>query len=340
MTALHLAPTNLGERIATFVLGGNKALLFAIVFAITLTFSSPYFLTTTNIAGLLDQIVALTIVALAYTFVLGAGEIDLSIGGIVGLTGLVMAKLVTEGNVPVPLAIVIGILLGAACGAVNAWLISFFGLPPFIVTLATNAVFTGTIYIVSNLVPVTGLPDSFLSIAQTRFGSFTLPVLLLVPITAVLLLVARRSVFGQHVVALGGNPEAVRKAGISVTRLRFGIYALTGVCCAIAGLFLTARSASAQIAAGSDLLLLVIAAVVIGGTPLLGGKALVGGTVFGCLIIGMISNGLNLIGVNANYQIITQGILILLALLVDTQSTRVMTRMAKNAMIRAKEAGR
>lgn len=161
-----------------------------------------------------------------------------------------------------------------------------------------------------------------------------LPVIILVPIIIGFYLMAKKSVFGQQVVAFGGSPEAVRVAGISINTLRLKIYIITGMCCGAASVLLTARSASAQIAAGSDLLLLVIAAVVIRGTPLLGGRADMVGTVFGCLIIGMINNGMNLLGVNANYQIITQGILILLALFVDVQSTKLLGSMAKRAMRR------
>ena len=339
MTQVQFAPPSLSTRVARFVLGGNKALLFAILFAAVLSLLSSYFLTVSNIASLLDQIVSLMVVALAYTFVLGAGELDLSIAGMVALTGLVMAKCMTDFNLPVPVAIAIGIALGIACGALNATLISVFSLPSFIVTLATNAVFIGLVYIVSGLVPVTGLPESFLAIQQTQVGPFSLPVLLLVPIAAVLIVVAKRTVFGQHVVALGGNADAVRKAGINIEWVRLRVFCLTGAACAVAAMFLTARSASAQIAAGSDLLLLVIAAVVIGGTPLLGGKTMVVGTIFGVLTLGMIANGLNLIGMNANFQIITQGVLILLALLTDVQSTRLLTRIDKNAMLRSRRGG-
>ena len=143
--------------------------------------------------------------------------------------------------------------------------------------------------------------------------------ILLIPIAVIFQVLATRTVFGQHVVAFGGNPEAVRVAGIETSRLRLRVYVIAGICYAVAAVLLTARSASAQIAAGSNLLLLVIAAVVIGGTPLLGGKANMVGTIFGCLIIGMISNGLNLLGVNPNFQIIAQGLIILLALLVDVE---------------------
>ena len=314
----------------------NKAVLFAAVLAVALSLSSPYFLMQQNLLQLLDQIVVMTVVALGYTLVIAMGEIDLSVGGVIALTGIVMAKLMVEVHVPTGLAVAAGLVLGGACGALNATMISRFNLPPFIVTLATGALFTGTLYIISNLVPVSNLPAGFLAIARTRVGSIPLPVILLIPIVAGFYLLATRSIFGQRVVALGGNPEAVRVAGIDIERLRLQVYVIAGACYALAAMLLTARSASAQIAAGSNLLLVVITAVVIGGTPLLGGKADMLGTVFGCLILGMISNGMNLLGVNANYQIIVQGLLILLALVLDVESTKMLLRLDKRRMLRAR----
>lgn len=327
-----------GQTIIQKLLLGNKAMLFAVAFAVVLSFASPYFLTSGNVFALLDQIVVLTVVALGYTLLLGAGEIDLSIGGVVGLTGIVMGKLMNDAGLPVPVAILLGILLGAACGAVNATLVTAMNLPPFIVTLATNAVFTGLIYITSNLVPVSNLPAAFVAISITKVGPIPLPVLILVPLFVAFYLIATRSVFGTHVIALGGNPEAVRVGGISIPRLRLKVYVTVGMCYSLAAVLLTARSASAQISAGSQLMLLVIAAVVIGGTPLLGGRVEMVGTLFGCLIVGMISNGMNLIGVNANFQIIAQGVIILLALIVDVQSTNALAAMAKRRMLNERKA--
>jgi ribose/xylose/arabinose/galactoside ABC-type transport system permease subunit len=317
----------------------NKAVLFAIILAIGLAIASPYFLLQQNLVALLEQIVVMTIVALGYTLVLATGEIDLSLGGVIALVGVVMAKLMTDYGVPIELAILAGIMLGAACGAVNAVLVSQFGLPSFIVTLATGALFTGALYIISNLVPVSNLPAAFLAISRTRVGPFPLPVILLLPLVIGFYVLAKKTVFGQHVVALGGNPEAVRVAGISVAFLRLRVFMIAGACYAVAAVLLTARSASAQIAAGSNLMLIVITAVVIGGTPLLGGRANMIGTVFGCLSLGMISNGMNLLGVNANYQIVVQGLLIVFALVLDIESTKLLLRLDMRSMRKRRQGG-
>lgn len=329
--------STLGEVLVQRVLVANKAALFAAVFAIALAFATPYFLTPTNLFSLADQVVVMTIVALGYTFLLGAGEIDLSITGSIPLIGVVVSKLMVDGEWPTWAAIAVGIAVGAACGVLNAVITSAFGLPSFIVTLATGAIFLGITYIITNLVPISGLPADFVAIGQGRVGPISILALILIPTIVIFVIVARTTVFAQHAVALAASPRAVRAAGISAGWLRVKIFTLVGVCCALASILLAARSASAQIGAGASLLLLVIAAVVIGGTPLMGGKVVMVGTVFGCLIIGMISNGLNLLGVNANFQIITQGVLILLALLVDVNSTKLSLRLAKRRMRRERE---
>jgi ribose/xylose/arabinose/galactoside ABC-type transport system permease subunit len=328
------------DEVVRRVLVTNKAILFAIVLAAVLSYASPYFFTTTNLFSLLQQIVTMTVVALAYTMLLGAGEIDLSVGAIVALVGIIMAKFMVIFGVPWYLAVIAGIVAGGLCGAVNAALVSLFRLPPFIVTLATNAIFTGILLVISNLIPVSGLPAAFVAIGQGKVGPVPISVLVAVPLAIVMYVLAKASVFGQHVVALGGNVEALRVAGVRISGVRTKVYVLTGMFCGIASVLLTARSASAQIGAGSNLLLLVIAAVVVGGTPLLGGRVDIVGTIFGCLIIGMINNGINLLGVSANFQILTQGVLILLALLADVQSTQLLLNMAKRRLQREEREGR
>jgi ribose/xylose/arabinose/galactoside ABC-type transport system permease subunit len=332
------ASTPLGEALVQKVLVANKAALFALIFAIGLFIATPYFMTQSNLFSLADQIVVMTIVALGYTFLLGSGEIDLSITGTIPLIGAVVAKLMVEASWPVWAAILAGLVLGAACGAFNAAVTTLFGLPSFIVTLATGAIFLGVTYIITNLVPVSGLPEGFVAIGRDKVGPVSVLFLVLIPIAAVFVLISKKTVFARHAVAMATNPAAVRAAGISAGWVRLKVFVLVGVCCAGGSILLTSRSASAQIGAGAQLLLLVIAAVVIGGTPLMGGKLVMVGTLFGCLTIGMISNGLNLLGVNANYQVITQGVLILVALLVDVNSTRLADRLAKRRLMRERKA--
>jgi ribose/xylose/arabinose/galactoside ABC-type transport system permease subunit len=326
-----------GEFIVQRVVLGNKAALFAVLLAIVFAIGSPYFFTASNIGSLFDQIVVMSIVAFGFTFLLGAGEIDLSITGVVPLVGVVAAKAMTEWGAPPPLAILLAIGVGALCGLLNAVVVNLFDLPAFIVTFAAGAVYIGITYLLTNLVPISGLPAEFVALGQGRIGVISVPTLILIPILAIFVIVARSTVFSQHVIAMAISPQAVRVAGISIPKMRLKLFTLAGVCYAAAAVLLTARSASAQISAGSTLLLLVVAAVVIGGTPLLGGRMAMVGTLFGCLVIGMISNGMNLLGVNANYQIIWQGLLILLALFVDVNSTKLALRMARNRIMRSRK---
>jgi ribose/xylose/arabinose/galactoside ABC-type transport system permease subunit len=326
-----------GEFFVQRVLLGNKAALFALLLAIVFAVSSPYFFTASNVGSLLDQIVVMSIVAFGFTFLLGAGEIDLSITGIVPLVGVVAAKGMTEWGLAPWLAVILGLAVGAVCGLINALVVNLFELPAFIVTFAAGAVYIGITYLITNLVPISGLPAEFVALGQGRLGVISVPTLLLIPILVFFIILAKTTVFSQHVIAMAISPQAVRVAGISIPRMRIKLFTLAGVCYAAASIVLTARSASAQISAGSTLLLLVVAAVVIGGTPLLGGRMAIVGTLFGCLVIGMISNGMNLLGVNANYQIIWQGLLILLALFVDVNSTKLALSMARRRIMRERK---
>lgn len=328
---------DLGEAFLLRVVLANRAAFFAAALALLLSIASPYFLLPQNLINLLDQVVVFTAVALAATFILGAGDIDLSIIGIVPLVGAVVAWLMVTGGWSVPAAVLAGLLLGLVCGMLNAGIIAMLRLPSFIVTLATGAVFQGVMYVITNMTPITGLPDAFTVLGQGRIGPFSTPTLILLPLIAIMVVVQKHTVFAQHVVALANNPEAVRVSGISTGWLRFKLFSMMGFFSGLAGILLTARSASAQIGAGSNLLLLVVAAVVIGGTPITGGRLMVIGTVFGSLTIGMISNGLNLVGFPTTFQTATQGLVILLALYSDSRTTHIQNRIAKRAIRRELE---
>jgi ribose/xylose/arabinose/galactoside ABC-type transport system permease subunit len=328
---------DIGETILLKVILANRAAFFAATLALILTFSSPYFLTSQNLFNVLDQIVVFTAVALAATFVLGAGEIDLSIIGIVPLVGAVVAWLIVDGGYPIAIAIALGLALGAFCGMINAAVIALLRLPSFIVTLATGAIFQGIMFIITNMTPITGLPNSFVFLGQDRIWNLSIPTLILVPLILLMVVLQKSTVFAQHVIALANNPEAVRVAGISTNWLHFKLFTLMGLFSGLAGILLTARSASAQIGAGANLLLLVVAAVVIGGTPITGGRLMMLGTVFGSLTIGMINNGLNLVGFPTTLQTATQGLVILLALYSDSRTTHIQNRIAKRAIRRELE---
>ena len=309
--------TQILKRIAYAVFFTNKTIVIAVIIGIALAVASPYFLTSQNLLNVSRQIVVNAIVALGFTLVLGMGEIDLSVGGMLGLIGVIAGKLMVDLGVPVYAAIIFAVCSGALLGALNATVISSFSLPPFIVTLATASIFRGVLFIITNMVPVTLLPKDFLFIGQGYIGPIPVQVYVLVLFFALIFVIANRTKLGRYAVAIGANREAARVSGIDIDRVRLGIYILVGLCVAVAAVIQTARSSSAQTGAGLYMELDIIAAVVIGGTALYGGRVNVVGTLFGVLIIGMVNNGLNLLGINPHYQIIAKGLIILFALILD-----------------------
>ena len=295
----------------------NKTIVIAVLIGIVLAIASPYFFTSQNLFNVSRQIVVNAIVALGFTLVLGMGEIDLSVGGMLGLVGVIVGKLMVDSGLPIYLAIICALVAGALLGMLNATIISAFDLPPFIVTLATTALFRGSLYIITNMVPVILLPKSFIFLGQGYIGRIPVQVFILLFVLVVIYIIAYLTKFGRYTVAIGANREASRISGINIKHVRLGVYTLVGLCVAIAAVIQTARSASAQTSAGLYMEMDIIAAVVIGGTALYGGSINMIGTLFGVLIIGFISNGLNLLGINPHYQIIAKGLIILLALILD-----------------------
>ena len=217
-----------------------------------------------------------------------------------------------------------------ATGALNALIISAFNLPSFVVTLATQSLFRGLIYIITELTPISGFSGEFLFLGQGNvFGMIPTPVLIMICMIVIMYIVSKRTMFGRYVIAMGGNESATRASGISIFKIRMKIYIVMGFCASIASIVLTARVASATVNAGNNMELDAIAAVVIGGTSMTGGSVNIVGTVFGALIIGLCANGMNLLGIQTNYQIISKGILILLALILDVVTARSYDRIRK-----------
>jgi ribose/xylose/arabinose/galactoside ABC-type transport system permease subunit len=211
-------------------------------------------------------------------------------------------------------------------GGVNASLVSVFELPCFIVTLATSNVFRGVAYVFTKNVPISGLNEEFVQIGQGYLGPIPIPIYIMVASLLLMWVILNRTKFGRQAIAMGGNSEAARVSGIRITKIRLYCFMLLGVYTGLAAIIQTARSASAQLSAGSDLSMDAIAAVVIGGTSMKGGNANVVGSLVGCLIVGIVSNGLNLLHVDANWQIAAKGLLILTAVVLDVVTTRLYSK--------------
>ncbi|KQX51323.1 MULTISPECIES: ABC transporter permease [Ensifer] len=284
-----------------------------IVFAIVL--QDRGFLSTNNLLNIIRQTAIVAIVAMAMSFVLSAGEIDLSVGAVAGLSSVVAGLvLIQYGLIP---GILAGLALGMAVGAVNGALTAYVGIPSFLVTLGMMGIARGVGMWVSGTSPVPVIDETFIFV----FGSGNIgpvPVLVLwVAILGTLAHIAlRKTPFGRKVMSAGGNPVAARYSGIDVRKIKFQVLILTGVAAAIAGMLYAGRLQSGRFQLGEGDELSVIAAVVLGGTSLFGGRGTVVGSIVGALLIGVINNGLILAGLEYSQQLIARGALIILAVAV------------------------
>ena len=297
------------------------------IMVIALSFLSDKFLTVDNGWNILRQISVNLCLSLGMTLVIISGGIDLSVGAILGLAGAIAAGLLKNGLVlavfgvrlefTVVGAIVAGIAVGAAAGWFNGLAITRFQLPPFVATLGMLSIARGLTMLWTGGFPVTSLGSDFGFLGTGAFLGMPMPVWIMIAFTALFVVVSRRTRFGRHLYAVGGNERAARLTGLNVSRIKIAVYTLAGALAAVAGLIVTARLDSAQPNAGLGYELDSIAAVVIGGTSLSGGRGSVLGTVLGCLIIGVLNNGLFLLNVSPFWQQVIKGGVILLAVAID-----------------------
>ncbi|NMH67549.1 ribose ABC transporter permease [Bacillus sp. RO3] len=289
-----------------------------IVITIILTIMSPNFFTVDNMFNVLRQVSVNALIAFGMTFIILTGGIDLSVGSILALASAITAGLLASGMDPI-LAVMIGLLSGALMGLVNGLIITKGKVAPFIATLATMTIFRGLTLVYTDGRPITGLSESvsFQMLGKGYFFGIPFPVVTMLAAYFILFFILRKTTFGRGVYAIGGNEEASLLSGLKVDRLKMGVYSLTGLLSALAGIILTSRLNSAQPTAGASYELDAIAAVVLGGTSLSGGRGWIFGTLIGALIIGFLNNGLNLLNVSSFYQQVVKGGVILLAVLLD-----------------------
>lgn len=291
-------------------------MLGLVVLCVLLTLLSANFLTTSNILNVILQASVFAILAFGMTFVILTAGIDLSVGSVLALSGAVMASMTTSYG---PVAgIVIGLVVGALIGTVNGLFVTVAKVAPFITTLAMLAIARGLTYVYTQGAPIRVRSSGFNVFGQGLAAIVPVPVILMFIIFFVCLLVLTQTRFGRYVYAIGSNPEVTRLSGIPINRYVVLVYAISGLCAAIGGLILTGRLASADPNNGTGYELQAIAAVVVGGTSLFGGRGGVFGTLLGALIIAVVSNGLVLLNVNAFWQQVVSGAIILLAVLTDS----------------------
>jgi len=290
-----------------------------IILMAVITIINSNFLTANNLLNLLLQVTSNALIAFGMTFVILTGGIDLSVGSILALSSALTAGLLGSG-MPVTLAILISLILGCILGMMNGLLISYGKLAPFIVTLATMTIFRGATLVYTNGNPITkGLSDTFLFqfLGQGYIVGIPFPVIIMFIVFIVLYVLLHKTAFGKSVYAIGGNEKAAYISGVKLNKVKIIIYSISGMMASISGLIITSRLSSAQPTAGASYEMDAIAAVVLGGTSLSGGKGRILGTLIGALIIGVLNNGLNIIGVSAFWQQVVKGVVILIAVLID-----------------------
>ncbi|GAC1411699.1 MAG: ABC transporter permease [Candidatus Velthaea sp.] len=289
------------------------------------------FLTVRNITNVLRQITFNSIAAVGQTFVIITAGIDLSVGSIMGLAGVVMALFANampfDGVLLVIATLIVGIAVGCGAGFINAVPVVKLGLPPFITTLAMLQIARGLAYILAHGQPVPLHTDAFNAIGTQAFlDRIPWSILVMIVIVTVFSILLTRTRYGRYVFALGGNEEAARLAGINVVRTKTLVYVISGGCAAVAGMLLMARFASGSPQTGTGYELQAIAAVVVGGTSLMGGRGSIVGTFFGALLIGVLNNVMNLLNIESYTQQIVLGAVILLAVILDELRKRYLAR--------------
>jgi len=323
--AASLAPT--GVRRFSGRWFGDLAIRYAMVIVMLLIiafflYRSARFGTPENLTTILIAAAPFALIALGQTLVILTGGIDLSVGSVIAVAavyGSITAKAFPDN---VWLAVVTGMVVGLIAGSINGFVVSVIKVPPFIATLGMLTAASGFAYVAGNGAPITGLPASFSSIANTQILGLTLPVILMIVGILGFAVIMRRTAYGMRVYAVGGNPGAAQIAGVKVGRTLFSVYAISGVLAGLSGVMLASRVTLGAPNLGQGYELDAIAAVVIGGASLLGGRGSIWGTALGLLLIQTLNNGLDILTVPAYWQDVIKGALIVTAVAVDVWSTK------------------
>ncbi|PKG39746.1 ribose ABC transporter permease [Psychromonas sp. Urea-02u-13] len=300
----------------------QKSLIALILLITVVSFMNEYFFTVDNILNILRQTSVIAILAAGMTLVILTAGIDLSVGSILALCGAFAATMIGM-EVPVLIALPISLFAGAALGSMTGVIIAKGKVQAFIATLVTMTLLRGVTMVYTDGRPIstgfTDVADSFAWFGTGYMFGIPVPVWLMISVFGGIWYLLNHTRFGRYIYALGGNESATQLSGINVDRIKIGVYAICGALSALAGIIITSRLSSAQPTAGMGYELDAIAAVVLGGTSLAGGKGRIMGTLVGALIIGVLNNALNLLDVSSYYQMIVKAVVILLAVLVDNK---------------------
>ncbi|NLJ37773.1 MAG: ABC transporter permease [Candidatus Atribacteria bacterium] len=286
---------------------------------------NPVFFNPLNIINVIRQVSIIGVMAVGMTLVILLGLIDLSVGSIVAFAGIIAAGFQVKWGGSFFLSLVVPLLIGAGIGYFNGYVSTKGGIHPFIVTLGSMSIFRGATLLIAQGKPISGMSPSFRFIGAGLIGPIPFPVVLFLGCVIIVGIMLKRTVFGRYIYAIGGNQEAALLSGIMVDRVKILTYTILGTLSGLSALILTSRLNSGELVAGQGYELDVIASVVIGGTSMMGGEGGVYGTLIGALLIGVISNGLNLLGVQPYWQMMVKGTIIILAVLMDRMKRRFRT---------------
>lgn len=304
-------------------------LLGFVLLCVCFSVLSPTFLKGTNIMNVLRQISTNAIMAYGMTFVLLQGGIDLSMGSMVSFASILSATLVASGVFPVWVVVLLCVIAGALLGIINGYIVNKTGIWPFIVTLATSLVIGGLAYSISGGTPVRVLDEAFNTIGTGYIGPIALPIIYMFVLLVISYVLLHQTRFGRHIYAIGGNADAAKFSGINALAVSVTCYMIAGMMASFTGVFLTARMYTGQPTLGESMVNDAIASTVVGGTSMAGGKGRIVGTLIGAMLIGVISNGMNLLGLSSYLQDIAKGLIILGAVYIDSVSTKKLSRGGK-----------
>ncbi|MDJ1007717.1 MAG: ABC transporter permease [Paracoccaceae bacterium] len=299
-----------------------ESLIVLFVLAAMMAVLSPFFLSVSNFMNILLATSTIGVLAIAATFVLSSGGLDLSLGSVMGLSGVVGAAVAVKMGMPTPVAVLACIGAGAAAGYVNGLIITRAFVPAFIVTLGMLGIARGLALVISDGRVIYGLPQAMVYLGQGRPFGIPMPVIIFIAAAVVMHIILAYTRYGRHTLAIGDNENAARTAGINVERHRLSLYTLSGGLAGLAGLLFATRINSGDPTAGITYELTAITAAIIGGTNLFGGRGSILGTLIGALIMGVLQNGLNLLAVQSYYQQMAIGAVLILAVFIDQWQLR------------------
>lgn len=316
MGAIIMKKSKLKEYSYTFILLGVLLVVISIM-----AIMSPYFFTWKNCRNILNQSAIYLVLSIGMTFVICAGQIDLSVGAIIGFSGVCMGLLLNQGVSPI-WAILIELLIGVIVGIVNGIFVAYGKINSFIVTLGMMTILRGITLILTNSSSVFGFGNIITFIGSGKIGPVNMPIILSLVIATMGGVLLHRTTFGNYCLFIGTNEIALNRSGVNVKKYKIIIFALCGLCASVAGLIITARLNSAEPLAGQGYEMDAIAASILGGTSMQGGKGNIIGTIIACLILNIMKNGLTLLAISSHYQEILTGLILLISVLISESEQR------------------